>query len=240
MENKSTEHYQTIIKPVFVMYSCLLEPLFSKFYYLSNTIAFYGVTMGEKIIEATKYLYGCLTLEKEANLLYITVTKKLTSPQLSIVTTALAIDNQKHAAIIQQLLNPVHTYLGPEELPKQFKKNLGEISKLLNTLTIEDTIEDEEINELLKTLTNLEDCLHDSYDNFIESKLSNDYAKVLSGVSDITSENLEYTLKLLKQDELKHREMLIESLYFHSKYLQRNQDTTPIVKYQNPNAWIQL
>jgi len=196
--------------------------------------------MGEKILDATKYLYGCLNLEKELNLLYTMATKKLPSPQ-STITTAIVFDNQKHVAVIKELLKPLsNIYFSPDELSKEFKKSVGEISKLLNVLTMQDKIENEEISELLKALTNIEDILHDFYAHFIESKLIENYYNALPEASGLTGENLKYILQTLKQDNLKHREMLIESLYFYRKSEQKNIDTTPIVRYQNPDAWVHL
>lgn len=197
--------------------------------------------MGEKIRESTKYLYGCVTLEQEVNLLYVMATKKLPYSQLRAITTALSFDSQKHAAVIKELLKPaLNVDINPDELSKEFKKSSVEIGKLLNALTEEDDIDDEQISDLLKTLTNIEDLLHDLYAKFIESKLAEDYSNSLPEESGLTCENLKYILHVLKLDNLKHREMLIESLYFQSKNAQKNKDTTPLVRYQNPDAWVQL
>jgi hypothetical protein len=196
--------------------------------------------MSKKIPEAAKYLYGCLTLEKEVNHLYITATKKLPSPLLTIITTAIAYDYQKHVTMIQELLKPLNPYLIPDDLPKEFKKSVNEIGKLIDALANEDSIDADEVRDLLKNLTDLEDGLHNFYTNFVESKMIEDYSDALLDVSDLTDEYLKFILNDIMQENLEHREMLIEGLSFHSKNEQKNKDTTPVIRYQNPDAWVHL
>jgi hypothetical protein len=196
--------------------------------------------MSKKIPEAAKCLYGCLTLEKEVNHLYITATKKLPSPLLTIITTAIAYDYQKHVTMIQELLKPLDSSVNPDELPKEFKKNVNGIGKLIDALANEDNIDVDEVRDLLKNLTDLEDGLHNFYANFVESKMLEDYSDALLEVSDITDEYLNFILNAIMQENLEHREMLIEGLSFQSKNEQKNKDTTPLIRYQNPDAWVHL
>jgi hypothetical protein len=194
--------------------------------------------MDEKIQNATKYLSGCLTLEEEVARLYVTATKKLPYP-FSIVTTAIAYDNQKHAAVLRELLKPVlQIHLSLNELSKEFKISICEINRLLNDLLVKESIEREKISDFLKSLTDTEDCLLNFYSNFIDSKLIKEYFNAIPETSNLTFENLLYILQALKQDNSNHRDMLIENRYFHNKNEQQN-STAPIVRYQNPNAWVQ-
>ena len=196
--------------------------------------------MSKKIPEAAKYLYGCLTLEKEVNHLYITATKKLPSPMLTIITTAISYDYQKHVTMIQELLKPLDSSINPDDLPKEFKKSVNEIGKLNNALANEDKIDFDEVRDLLKNLTALEEGLHNFYSNFVESKMIEDYSNALLEVSDLTSEYLSFILNTIMQENMEHREMLIEGLSFHSKNEQKNKNSTPLIRYQNPDAWVRL
>jgi hypothetical protein len=196
--------------------------------------------MGDKVSEATKYLYGCLTLEKEVNHLYITATKKLASPLLTIITTSIAYDYQKHVTMIQELLKPLDPSINPDDLPKEFKKSVNEMGKLIEALANEDNIDADEIRDLLKNLTDFEEGLHNFYANFIESKMLEDYSNALLELSDLTDEYLRFILNSIMQENLEHREMLIEGLSFHSKNEQKNKDSTPVIRYQNPDAWVHL
>jgi|WetSurMetagenome_2_1015567.scaffolds.fasta_scaffold93568_1 hypothetical protein len=197
-----------------------------------------SVNMGDKILKVTKYLHGCQTIEKEVSLLYTTATKKLPSPQLSTITTAIAFDKQKHAAVIEELLKPLsYIALSPNELSAEFKSGVEETRKLRNAIAVHNDLNPEEIEKFLKNLTNLEDSLSDLYGNLIDSKLLEDYSKDVADEPVLSSENLKYILQAFKQDNLKHRDMLIESLYFYKKNLQKNIDNTPKVRYNNPDSW---
>jgi hypothetical protein len=200
-----------------------------------------AISLSEKTREFAKYLYGCLAIEKEVNLLYASSTKKLHSQQLQIIITALAYDNQKHAAVLQKLREPLfYIHLSSDELSKEFKKIICELSQLRYTIDMKGNLDKEDTITLLKSLAEVEDCLGNLYGNLIESKLADDYSNTVLNDSGLTSENLKYILQTLNQDNLKHRDMLIESLYFFNRNLQKTKDTTPIVRYQNPNAWVQL
>jgi hypothetical protein len=196
--------------------------------------------MSKKLSEAAKYLYGCLTLEKEVYHLYITATKKLPTPLLTIITTAIAYDYQKHVTMIQELLKPLDSSINPDDLPKEFKKSVNEIGKLIDVLANEDNIDFDEVRDLLKNLTALEDGFHNFYTNFVESKMIEDYSEALLEVSDLTIEYLSFILNAIMQENVEHREMLIEGLSFHSKNEQKNKDSTPAIRYQNPDAWVHL
>jgi hypothetical protein len=55
----------------------------------------------------------------------------------------------------------------------------------------------------------------------------------------MTRENLLFIMLALKEDNIKHRNMLIESLFFFNKNKLKNKDLTPMVKFKNPDAWVQ-
>ena len=196
--------------------------------------------MSKKLPEAAKYLYGCLTLEKEVNHLYITATKKVPSPLLTIITTAIAYDYQKQVTIIQELLKPLDPSIDPDKLPKQFKKSMNEIGKLIDALANEENIDPDEVRDLLKNLTDIEDSLHNFYTNFIDSKMIEDYSDALLEVSDLTNQYLNFILNVIMQENVEHRKMLIEGLSFHSKNEQKDKDSTPLIRYQTPDAWVHL
>ena len=195
--------------------------------------------MGEKISEVTKYLYGCFTIEKEISDLYLAATKKLPCQQLSLITLSIAYDNQKHVAVLNEILKPLlQISISKNLLSEEFKVGFCEVSKLHNTLIMKGDMDSEDIDCLLNNLTNIEDYLYDLYANLIDFKLMQDYSTGFLDYSILNSENLFYILKTLKQDNLKHRRMLIDGLYFYKRNFIEYKDTTPIVRYQNPEAWV--
>lgn len=103
---------------------------------------------------------------------------------------------------------------------------------------MENNMESENIDRLLKNLTTLEDYLYDLYANLIDSELLQSYSKGVLDGTVLTEENLGYILKTLKQDNLRHRRLLTDSLCFYKKNLLKNKDTSPTVEIQNPDAWM--
>jgi hypothetical protein len=200
-----------------------------------------GVNMDKKLQEVNKHLYGCFTVEKEVNLLYVATTKKFPQTQLSVITTALAYNHQKNAAVIREILIPlIRTHVSSCKLSQEFTEGIEEIRELRNMLSMKDDMEYEETSDLLKDLATIEDYLDGLYAYLIESEFIENYSYAFSEISGLTSENLQYILQALKQDNIKHREILIEGTFFYQKNHQSNIDTTPIVRYKNPNAWVRL
>ena len=195
-------------------------------------------------IESVKYLSCCRILESEAYFLYAKLTTKLDRPEISSITLAIAYDGLKHSKVIQELFKPItdinknlSQYLN--QCNKDFREVWKEINKFSGDLSKIDTINDEALPDLLKGLANLEDCLYEIYTFFLDSRMLKQFADVLSGFSLVTPENLAFIIECLREDNHKHREMLIESSCFFNKSQLKNKEyPAPIVKYQNPDGWI--
>jgi rubrerythrin len=192
-------------------------------------------------INSVKYLMNCHNLESEVYLLYSTASKKLSRPELSCVLRALAQDSLKHAKVIEELFRPL-VFISFEngKYDKNFNKLSSEIRKSTEYLNSTETIEDNEIPDLLKDLTKVEDTLLDYYCYFIDSEMLKVFANKLSTSTDMTRENLLFIMQAMKEDNIKHRNMLIESLFFFNKNKLKNKDLTPMVKFKNPDAWVQV
>jgi len=204
------------------------------------SVLFRDKNMPNDQTNSVKYLLNCHNLEGEVYLLYSTASKKLNRPELSCILRAIAQDSQKHAKIIEELFRPlVFINFESGKYDKTFTKLSAEIRKSTNNIDPIKTINDDEIPDLLKDLTKVEDTLLDFYCYFIDSEMLRAFANKLSTSTDMTRENLLFILQSMKEDNIKHRNMLIESLYFFNKSKLKNKDLTPMVKFQNPDAWVQ-
>lgn len=193
--------------------------------------------MGEKIVDAVKYLYGCIAVETESNLLHIEAIEKLPCPELSTIAIALAEDNQKHIKMIKEVCRPLHEIcFDPSEPVNDFRKIIKEVHKVKEEISYPEPLEKEKMGDFIKSLADLEDCLYNLYTNFIQSTLFGTIAKVLYESSSITENNLSFIFGIVKEDCLKHRNILVESLYHYHKATQKN--IKPSIRYQNPDAWI--
>ena len=188
---------------------------------------------------AAKYLLNCHNIEAETYTLYSTVSKKINRPELTSILRAIAQDSQKHAKVIEELFKPfVFTNFENAKYDKNFNKLAKEIRKKSDSFRLIETINDEEIPDLLKDLTKIEDNLLDFYCQFIDSEMLKAFTDKMSTSTDMTRENLLFILQSIKEEQIKNRNMLIESLYFFNKNKLRNKDLTPIVRFKNPDAWV--
>lgn len=189
---------------------------------------------------SVKYLLNCYNLENEAFSLYSYITKRLLRPEIKCMLLTLSQDCTKHTKIIEELLKPL--LLSNFEETK-YEKNFNEISTEIrdfnaNILKIP-VIDDEMTPQLLNNLIKIEDCLFEFYSNFVDSKLLRLFADQISTFIETVPENLSYIIESLREDNQKHRNMLIETLYIFNKDKSKNKDTTPLVRFKNPDAWIQ-
>lgn len=193
-----------------------------------------------KIEETVKYLSCCRILENETYSLYSIAAKKIDRPEISSITSAIAHDCLKHSKVIQELLKPI-TGISTDinQCNKDFRKVMKETQKLSGELSLLDTISEDMLPEFLKGLVALEDYLYEIYNFFVDSPMLKEFADGLSVYYRVTPENLTFIIECLKEDNQKHREMLIETLYFFNKSQMKNQENPPpFVKYQNPDRWV--
>ena len=109
----------------------------------------------------------------------------------------------------------------------------------LGGLSVVEYISDDRIPDFLKSLASLENCIYEVYSFFVKSEMLKNFVKGISHFVPITMENLTYIINLMMEDNLKHRQMLLEDVYFFEENkLKNTQNRAPFVKYQNPDAWI--
>jgi rubrerythrin len=192
------------------------------------------------IEETVKYLSSCSILENEAYLLYNIIVRKLEHPAISSITLALAHDCLKHSKVIQELYKPLTTVnTDLNRCKEDFRKIQKEIQKFSSEISTLNTISNDILPDLLKELANLEDCLYEIYSFFINSSMLKQLADGLSIFSIVTPENLAFIVETFREDNKRHREMLIESIYFYNKNQVINEENpAPFVKYQNPDRWV--
>jgi len=193
-----------------------------------------------KMEEAVKYLSCCRILESEAYSLYNIASKKIDRSEISSITLAIAHDCLKHSKVIQELFKPITGITTDfNQCNKDLKKVLKEIQKFSGELTTIDTISENMLPEFFKGLAELEDFLYEIYSFFLDSPMIKEFADGLSVFYMVAPENLTFIVKCLREDNQKHREMLIESLYFFNKsQMKKNENPAPFVKYQNPDRWV--
>ncbi len=186
-----------------------------------------------------EYLSYCVVLEEQMFSLYNNLVNKMRSPELSNIVVGLAYDCLKHAKIIEELLKPIPKIaVDLNECEGMQIKAWNEIRNCLSGLSEVNYIRQDILPDFLKSLTNVEDTMADIYASFLKSKLADDFTCVVSCVIPATKENLTFIMNSMIEDNLKHRAMLIEAVYFFNKNRCKNEANAPVVRYQNPDSWI--
>jgi rubrerythrin len=187
-----------------------------------------------------EYLSYCIVLEEQMFSLYNIVAKKMRSPELNNIIIALAYDSLKHLKTIEEQLKPVvKVPVDLNECEGTLVKAWTEIRNCLSGLSEIEFIRNEILPDFLKSLTNIEDTMSEIYSNFIKSKLVDNFAFAVSNLIPATKENVTFIMNFMIEDNLKHRAMLIEAVYFFNKNKCKDEiNTAPVVRYRNPDAWI--
>lgn len=193
--------------------------------------------MNGKLQESASYLKGCSNLEAETYKLYEALSRKINQPESSFLL-GLAYDSLKCAKTIQGILD----YFDQTEIQNLVcKKNLSELTSSVTDFSKKiaktNNVNYEMTCQLLKELSVLEDNLSDVYTNYAESAM----VKVLSEEFSPLIIDCNYFKKIIevfKEEKQKHKETIMDVIYaVETKEAERFRNTSPHVKYQNPDAW---
>jgi rubrerythrin len=188
---------------------------------------------------STRHLLCCSSLEEETFYLYQCVAKKMNNPELRSLVINIAYDSIKHSKTIRELLKTVEkTDITIKNCKKNYSALWKEIVEVSEQVSKMQDVNDEEFYEIFKGLTELEDCLIEDYCYLLEHKIPESLANELSKWTPINMDNLNKIFDGIIEDKQRHRETLIEIGYcFAAKDSIGTEDSTPTVKYQNPDAW---
>jgi rubrerythrin len=194
--------------------------------------------MNEKLQESAQNLKCFITIENEAFQIYEAVSKKINQPESSFVL-GLAYDSLKCSKILQEILN----HLDVSEIDNGFWKKevtelVAEISTFSKIISKINNLNYLLTCEILSELINMEDLINDIYSNYLQSSTTKFVADEFSKLIPQSSNNFKKVFESFVEQKEKHREILIEVLYsLESKESERLRHVTPVVKYQNPDAW---
>ncbi len=195
--------------------------------------------MTEKLQESTQYLKCCSNIEIETFRLYETISKKINHPESSFIL-GFGYDSLKNSKILQGLLQAFDL---SETEDMECKRNLaelaGEVSAFSKIISRINNIDYESLIEIFKELIHLEDLLSQVYNDYLESNGPRILADEMSKLVTINLDEFKKIFERFTEEKGKHRETLIEAVYcFEAKEAERLKHTTPIVKYKNPDSWI--
>jgi rubrerythrin len=179
------------------------------------------------------FLHCSSILEEKVAHLYTELAQKVELPQAKPILLTIADESQKHSTALKQMSETIHeTKVKPDEC----KNQMGEAWNITETFADEikhkHTIPEEELATLAKNLKALESILGEKYAMLIHTKTLQLIAEDLN----ITS--MKNKLKEISDDEKHHLELLQAIKKELTDKKRQEEDTTPTVRYQNPDSWI--
>ena len=194
--------------------------------------------MNTKLQESAVYLKGFNDLEMQSFQIYEALSKKINQPESSFLL-GLAYDCLECSKILQGILdhldfsdvNIIDAKRDITELTAEigtFTKIISKINNLNPLLT----------GEILSELINMEDLTSEAYTDYINSSTTKFVADEFSKLIPQSSNNFKKVFDSFVEQKERHREILIEVIYnLEAKETDRLRHITPVVKYQNPDAW---
>ena len=171
--------------------------------------------------------------------MYETLSKKINHPESSFVL-GLAYDHLKRAKIIQGILGNFDLH---EIENLSCKKNLdelsGEISEFSNAISRINNLNCEVTCEVLNELANMEELLCGAYTSYLQSSAPKFLVDEFSKLVVVNLVNFKKVFEAFVEQKETYRETIIEVIFsLEAKETDRLRHITPVVKYQNPDAWI--
>jgi rubrerythrin len=172
-------------------------------------------------------------LEEKVAHLYTELAQKVELPQAKPILLIIADDSQKHSTLLKQLGETIEKVkINPDECGNYIGEAWNTTETFTNEIKQKHTLTEEELATLAKNLKKLETILAEEYSMLIHTKT----LQLLAADLDITA--MTNTLKQISDDEQHHLELLqaIKKELTDKKH--QEEDTTPTVRYQNPDSWI--
>jgi hypothetical protein len=182
----------------------------------------------------------CLSvLESKTALLYNSLSDKVTLPLIKSMLKEISLDSKKHSTI---LFGVSQSLPETDWKPKDCKKTLGNVLVVVDNF-IEDlqkvkSVTEYNLSELSKQLAGLESIMSEEYFVFVQLKTLEFMSKEIGKIYNINLDSLKDIFTGIIDDEEHHREILVTIREFIRKKDDKERDNTPLVRFQNPDAWI--
>ncbi len=192
-----------------------------------------------KLEESTQYLRCFAAIETECFNLYSNLSKKINHPESSFIL-GIAYDSLKCSKISQAILD-CFDQTDPENV--KTKKDLTDLAAELSTFSKEiqriNCLNYQSSCEVLKELTKIEKLLTDTYSSYAQSSAIKAIAQEVTKYTNVNVDNFAKVFQKIAEEKERHREELIEIIYaLEQTEANRLRQITPVIKYQNPDAWI--
>jgi rubrerythrin len=176
-------------------------------------------------------------LEFNTALLYRNLSQKTENPLAKSLLLSIAQDSSKHSTLLKGIGDSIANSGGKT---KDCAKNLGQIWQTVNTYLKEVTtkkVGELSIGDLNEKLITLESNLGEEYYIFVQMQTLQHLTQEINKLYKIDLNDVKSIFENIINDENRHIELL-GTLKELAEPKGKNPDYTPIVKYQNPDHWL--
>ncbi len=185
---------------------------------------------------------NCLSILENATAhLYHALSDWTGTPVAKGLLLNIALDSTKHATLLKSISDSL---AASKTRSKDCAKNLNEVWQLTDSLRKEIERKQKgnklELSKLIDELTSLESTLGEEYYIFVQMKNLAVLSKKINELYSVKLSAIRTIINSIIRDEERHREILstIKQLLSHNK--ETETDNTPIVRFQNPDAWVHV
>lgn len=186
------------------------------------------------------YLLCLSILESNTAQLYRALSDQTEIPLAKTLLLNISLDSTKHSTILRGIVDSLTT---SKKGVKDCRKKLGEIWRLVDTLRNDVARKQDgsklETPQIIDKLTFLESSLGEEYHVFVQMKNLEYLSKEINQLYNVNLESIRKIINSIIRDEDHHRELLSTIKDLLEKSEVSKFDNTPIVKFQNPDAWVQ-
>lgn len=176
---------------------------------------------------------GFILLEQELHKLYTNLSEKVDDVAIKTLFTYIAADSLKHSIILTRIVKEFGGSKTKEkDCDMDIKYNKQLIATLSKDVSKNTQIHYEGLISLIDTLTGFVNYLLDEYSKAFQVKES----RIPTYEKNSNNQPKMDILSLIVGDEERHQEILLWIVSSCDKNLDFK-NNTPIVKYQNPDAW---
>ena len=182
------------------------------------------------------FLHCSSNLEERVFSLYRNMSERTDNQVIRSSFIYIAYDSLKHSVMMKGIAQTISPSAPKtEDCENKLKQVWRQVAALSEEMVGKSKLNDADLPELMHRLAGLENSFGEEYFVLVQLKTFQFMAKEISQMYKIDFESLKGIFELIIKDEENHREILILLEDFLRK--EPSKDTTPVVRYQHPEAW---
>jgi len=207
---------------------------------IANVLGLIYMATPKNKTDIADFLYCSSILEEKTFLLYKEIAEKVSLPLVKSILFQIASDSQKHSATLRGI---VESIASARKKPKNCDKTLGAAWNTIDALSSElsrmKEISSKELPYLTKKLNVLESVVGEEYNILVQLKMLRYMTKEINKLYNVNLRDVKSIFEKIIEEEEHHIELLSTIKRMIAEKPKQETDNTPIVKYQNPDAWVQ-